>query len=243
MRRHSVYLKGLARHFLQGNYGFFAVSLLCASLLTSSVSSIPSALFQTADNLPMYLTQLLIAFMISVLSGMLTDGLTKIALSVSRNQKAAFSDLFFAFTHQADHFLLVELILMGITSLLHIPALYMEYLARQEVLTSLQYNLFSLAWGAAEIILAILLTLGFRLAVFLLLDQPEMSPLGALRQSMQLLRGWKKKLLYLEFSFSGMYLLGLLSVGIGFFWITPYYETTFAFFYREVTGETRGQEN
>ena len=237
MSRYSAYLKRTARHFLRGNYGFFALALLCAALLSAIAAAVPQALFRRAENLPLYLSQLLIAFMISVLAGMLTDGLSRIALSVSREEEPSIRDLFFAFTHQADHFLVIELLLTGISGALHIPVLVMEVLARQELVSSLQFDLFSAVWGILEIVLAILLTLWFRLSVFLLLDHPEMSPVEAVRQSAALLKGRKKQFLYLEFSFTGMYLLCVLSAGIGFFWITPYYETTFALFYREVRGE------
>ena len=237
MRQYSAYLKRMSRHFLRGNYGFLAAALICAALLSAVVNSIPSALFETSDNLPLYLSQLLISFMISVLTAMLMDGITKMTLSVSRGQQISFGDLFYAFTHQADHFLVVELVLTGISSLVHIPILYMEYLSRQEIITAFQYNLFGLCWGIAEWVLVILLTLCIRLAVFLLLDRPDLSPLTALRQSALLLRGSKGKLLYLEFSFAGMYILGILSCIIGFLWIIPYYETSFAFFYRDVIND------
>lgn len=56
----------------------------------------------------------------------------------------------------------------------------------------------------------------------------------ALSLSTQLMRGHKWEFFVLQLSFLGWILLGMLSLGIGFFWITPYINATSAAYYDEL---------
>lgn len=51
------------------------------------------------------------------------------------------------------------------------------------------------------------------------------------------------RLFYIELSFIGLALLGLLSCGIGMLWVTPYMMQVSVNFYRSLTGELDGTEN
>ena len=77
----------------------------------------------------------------------------------------------------------------------------------------------------------------FALSIYLLMDYESLSAGDSLKQSAALMRGRKGRYLYLRFSFLGMYLLGILSLFIGFLWIIPYQETALAQFYLEIQQE------
>jgi uncharacterized membrane protein len=51
------------------------------------------------------------------------------------------------------------------------------------------------------------------------------------------MKGNKWRYFLLALSFLGWILLGILSLGIGFFWIIPYIETTTAAFYYDIKAQ------
>ena len=58
----------------------------------------------------------------------------------------------------------------------------------------------------------------------------------AINASRRLMNGHKTDLFVLDLSFIGWGILGILTCGIGFLWITPYYRQTKANFYRKLAG-------
>ena len=81
MRQYSAYLKRMARSALKGKYGLFIAFLILVMLVSAIAESIPSSLFGAPSSLPLFLSQLLVSFMISVLVNMLNVGLAKLALN------------------------------------------------------------------------------------------------------------------------------------------------------------------
>lgn len=88
-------------------------------------------------------------------------------------------------------------------------------------------------WSLLLIIPGIIKSLSYSMAPYILADNPEMTAREALRASKELMHGKKGKLFYIGLSFIGWYLLGCITMGIGFIWITPYMQTTIAAFYND----------
>lgn len=59
----------------------------------------------------------------------------------------------------------------------------------------------------------------------------------AITKSRELMDGHKTDLFVLDLSFLGWAILGIVTAGIGFIWITPYYRQTKANFYRKLAGD------
>ena len=81
---------------------------------------------------------------------------------------------------------------------------------------------------AAGSVVLIVLLLSWALTPFLMLDHPELRVREALRNSRQLMRGQKSRLFILELSFLGWIFLTLFTCGIGFYFLLPYMEATYA---------------
>ena len=71
---------------------------------------------------------------------------------------------------------------------------------------------------------------------FIITEHPEMSANEAIDESRRIMSGHKFDLFYLFLSFIGWFLLGLLSLGIGFFWIIPYVQAAEVAFYNDIKG-------
>ena len=70
--------------------------------------------------------------------------------------------------------------------------------------------------------------------IVMLVDNPYASIRGTFRRSKELMEGNKLRLLYLQLSFLGFYLLAVLSCGIGLLWLMPYMQQTMVSFYLDV---------
>ena len=89
------------------------------------------------------------------------------------------------------------------------------------------------------IIVALMLSQTF----YIMKDDSQTSAVEAMRKSMKMMEGHKMGLLGLALSFIGWFLLCLLTVGIGFLLLIPYFETTTAHYYEDLKalqGETDG---
>jgi uncharacterized membrane protein len=65
-------------------------------------------------------------------------------------------------------------------------------------------------------------------------DNPDLKPLEAIELSKKMMYGHKARLFFLWLSFIGWFLLGIFTLGLGFLFLTPYYNATLANFYEDV---------
>jgi uncharacterized membrane protein len=94
--------------------------------------------------------------------------------------------------------------------------------------------IFTFLWMLLLIIPGIIKSLSYSMAFFILYDNPEMKPRQALKESCRMMKGFRWKLLCLGFSFIGWILLGILTLGIGLFWLYPYMYISIANFYENL---------
>ncbi len=84
------------------------------------------------------------------------------------------------------------------------------------------------------IVPGIILSYSYSMATFIMADNPYLTTTEVLRESRMLMKGNKLKLFCLHLSFIGYILLCILTLGIGFIWLTPYMNATYAAFYRKI---------
>ncbi len=95
-------------------------------------------------------------------------------------------------------------------------------------------TLFILLWSLLLIIPGIIAALAYSQTYFVMIDHPELGPLEAITRSKEMMRGYKEKLFWLGLRFFGWSLLCILTLGIGFIWLTPYMRVTYARFYDDL---------
>ena len=83
------------------------------------------------------------------------------------------------------------------------------------------------------IIPGIIIAIGLMMAPYILKDDQQISAMDALKKSWEVTKGHKMKIFWLGLSFIGWGILCLMTLGIGFFFLTPYMYTTFAHYYEE----------
>ncbi|MBR4775400.1 MAG: DUF975 family protein [Bacteroidales bacterium] len=98
-------------------------------------------------------------------------------------------------------------------------------------------NILIFLWSLLFFIPGIIKSFSYAMTPFILEENPEMGAVEAIHRSRMMMRGHKFDLFWLELSFIGWIILGILTAGIGLLWIIPYMQTAIAAFYEEVKAD------
>lgn len=232
----SAQLKSLAKGQLLGKYPTVIGAFFLSQLVMFALSLLPTIFVDTRTGFG-YFLNLLITFLISLFSGIFSAGQAYIYLNISCKRFCKASDVFYGFKQHPDKALLLQLVITGISFVCMIPTYIFMYL--------MTYTL-DMIWVLPMCILLIIGTivtmyfsLCFSQVFYLLLDFPDYSTKQILSLSRKIMYGHKGRLFYITVSFLPLYLLGILSCGVGLLWITPYTNATMANFYLDLMRNRR----
>lgn len=97
---------------------------------------------------------------------------------------------------------------------------------------------FVILWSLLLIIPGIIASLAYSQAYYIYKDSEangeNLSVMDCISRSKELMAGYKGKLFLLELSFIGWHLIGALTFGLGYLFITPYIQTAKAVFYNDL---------
>jgi len=150
----------------------------------------------------------LIGFLLNILLLPLAIGWTWLAMSVARKEQAKIVDLFEPYK--------IFLKAVGL---------------------SIVQSIFLGLWFLLLIIPGIIKSFSYLLTFYILRDEPSIGILDAITRSRQMMDGHKMEAFMLVLSFIGWFLLGLITIGIAFLWVGPYFSVTLAKFYDRIRGE------
>lgn len=236
MKTSSPQLKAEARGHLTGRYGLIITAYLIASLLTN----IPSLVFSYTLNTRTTIGSLIDVSVTLILNFLLTIflvGQNHICLRCVRSSEPVpVSEMWYGFKGRADE-IIITFFLYFIRFLLYsVPfiAMLAGYLLAGSpvlfgILSVISLIFMGVMWIRTE--------LDYALVFFLIIDCPKEAPGQLLKHSREWMKGNRGRLLYLQLSFIGMYLLVLLSFGLAMFWVYPYTRMTFTEFYMDVQKE------
>lgn len=97
--------------------------------------------------------------------------------------------------------------------------------------TLLLQTLYIVLWSLLLVVPGIIKAISYSQTIYILKDNPELKFNGAIERSMAMMEGHKMEAFLLGISFIGWLLLGVLTLGIGMLWVTPYMSTAYAHFY------------
>ena len=236
MKRTSKELKRIARDILNNRYTIPMGAFVTAGLIPS-VIEIP---FSLSDVPTPTTSQIIICslaqFLILLIGQVLNAGVAKIHLNMTRGKEFRLGQLFDPFRQGADRFFGAAFIYSLLSILICIPAaagIYYSYLMDDLALTGIALMVGLLI----SLILIVIFSLNYQMIFYFLLDYPQMKVTHAFKECRLLMKGNKKRLLYIIFSFVGWNLLALCSFGIASLWISPYQTQTLITLYLDCTGE------
>ena len=100
--------------------------------------------------------------------------------------------------------------------------------------TLLLVGIKTVLWSFLFIIPGIIKTYEYSIIPYILADDPEISSKDAFKKAKQMMKGNKWRLFKLEISFIGWFVLCVLTLGIGTFFLIPYVNAATAEFYVEL---------
>lgn len=208
-------IKRMAKEDLKGAGGYMLTTLLFLALssVVSSITSIPSQrLAASGEFNGGLITISVICFIIGMaVDFIFTYGYTSFALKLSRRQEATYNEMFSGFGNFGK--------VVGLNILILI---------------------FTGLWSLLLFIPGLIKAYSYRMAVYNLIDNPEIGIRDAITKSRKMMDGHKMDLFLLELSFIPWSLLILVTVGIAAIWVLPYIQTTYAHFYEQVKNEYEG---
>ncbi|MCL2230688.1 MAG: DUF975 family protein [Treponema sp.] len=105
------------------------------------------------------------------------------------------------------------------------------------LLLMLLYTLFIILWSLLLIVPGIIKSFSYSMAFYIMNDNPGIKPIEALKKSQLMMNGHKGKLFLLYLGFFWWFVLGTITLGIGFLWIYPYIQLSVANFYQNLKKE------
>ena len=216
----SSELRAIARRNLEGTWGISVGVALVAAILGGLIVGTGSNINfnfneDTVRNLPpIFWTVLLplaslaglLGIVSFILGGTVELGYAKFLLKQYDRKQLQFSDLFSQFERFGTGF-------------------------AQQFLRVL----FTTLWMLLFIIPGIVKGLSYAMTPFILEEHPEMTASEAIKASMRLMDGYKMDLFILGLTFIGWQILACLTMGIGFLFLNPYMNATYAVFYRSIS--------
>ena len=239
MNRDTGTIKCIARKKLMGNYGVLVGAVILAQLIPSLLLS----LFQAVIDLESrsgYVVYTVAELIIALLSMVISVGFVYMIMSVLRGGKVTYSDLFYAFKNHPDRYILAGILEIVIFLIPVLPGyiMMMAFIMTEDMV----YFAPAMFLFAAGIIIEVILVLKFAMVFEIMLDNPSYGVVYSFKESSAIMKGHKGRLFYLGISFIGWFILGLLSAGIGFLWITVYMNAAMIVFYFDITGEVMDDE-
>lgn len=104
----------------------------------------------------------------------------------------------------------------------------------ESIVAYLLMLLYILLWSLLLIIPGIIAAIAYSQTFFILADDDKVSGTEALARSKKMMSGNKGKFFGLCLRFTGWFIVSLLTFGIGFLWLIPYMQVSFANFYHEI---------
>lgn len=109
-------------------------------------------------------------------------------------------------------------------------------------LTTLLTVIYTVLWTLLLIVPGVIKSYSYSLTSYILKDNPDLKYDGAINESMRMMQGHKMEMFLLDLSFIGWYILCILTLGIGFLFLIPYWYTARAHFYEDLKELSVGAE-
>lgn len=233
-RKTSVALKAQARENLLGNYNTVILAYIIIQFITSGCLSLVEAQsdFHSISGNAIYLAVYLI---VSLFLAVFSAGQNRMYVKLSKAEPIAVRDIWYAFRTLADKCMILQILIAIRLFLWSIPCMVCVLAV---VITGNYY--LSLLIAISFILFCVMATitlLTYSQVFFLISDHPNATVSEIMNMSKSLMQGQKARLFYLIVSFTGVFLLVLLTFGLGSLWATPYILATRAGFYLNITGQ------
>ncbi len=104
----------------------------------------------------------------------------------------------------------------------------------RSLIAGLLVSIYVFLWSLLLIVPGIIASFSYSMTFFIMEENPQMPAQEAISASKTMMYGHKWRLFELWFSFIGWWLLSIITLGIAFIYVIPYYSTATAVFYADL---------
>lgn len=234
----SSELKSQAKDLLGGRYGYAILILFLGNMVTMALSMAVNSVLGVSQMilsmppLPRMLITLLSNSVIALFTNILSAGYALFFLNMACRRSCDIGNLFYGYKWQFRKCLSLSgvFVLVNLAAQLPYNVCFGMFLQTR----STGWLMGALLASSAAMIITTLFLLVFSQCYYLMLDFPDYSAQQLLRSSMQIMRGHKGRLFYLQVSFLPLFALALLSCGVGMLWLSPYMQMTYTCFFLDL---------
>ena len=230
MKLNRSEIKQKAKQAIKGNIFSYFLVVIISSLITGSVSfvtSIATTVPTVISEIVMYANDsyepsmfmiigALVLFIVSFVLGFIATSCAQMsqmyaALNIYDKSNCDISDVSYGYKH-----------------------------FKRAIAISLKQSIYIALWSMLFIIPGIIKTYEYSQAMYISMDNPELSAEDCLKRSKKLMYGHKFELFVWGLSFCGWMILSSFTCGILYIWLTPYMQSSLAGFYRELVNQKDG---
>ena len=228
-------LKAQARVVMIGRMGKAVGSMILYMIFVLIISELTS--FSLPENKAAALIfSILVNFVVAIIVGVLQIGLKSIYLDMQFGNEAGIFSLFRYYRENQNSAVVISAFFALLDTVCSLPVLAELIFQETQSVLTLPLVLVLLVRTVAQFLVRTL----FFPVQYLLMDYPEMLPSAIIRTGERLMRGRRMDYIKLSLSFIPMHLLGLMSMGVGTFWVLAYQNCTYAAFYKDmITARTK----
>ncbi|MCR4598461.1 MAG: DUF975 family protein [Acetatifactor sp.] len=241
-----VLLKNTAKTVMAGKYYFSIMTLIFAGMVTLLFNrfttnlntrvcqELMKLLGLKANSTVIIAASYVLPFFLSIVLNVLQIGLCLFFLKLVTNQPLYTFEILYGYYHDFGKSFRLSFVLTLLSFVCFLPTdILMDFRnSKLPISTELLLGL-----AAAQILLLLIffpISLALSQVYYIMLDYPDISASEILKLSMKIMNGKKKQLFYIQLSFLPLFFAGVLSFGIGLFWVIPYRSATMALYYLDV---------
>lgn len=230
----SYELKNEAKDKLDGKYAPCIMICLSSVMFQYIVTLVISLYLPDTNSFSLftYIIQGIASLLIVWVMGVMRLGLNFFFLKAACGQPTMVSDLFYGYRNDFSKALSISGVYALLSAVCEMP---FQLLAQRYLLSwDLSYAIPAVIAGILGLCVYFPVSAGLFLCFYLMLDFPDKSAQEIIALSLRLMKGSKRRILYITFSFIPLRILCICSLYIGFLWLMPYMQMTNACFFLDI---------
>ena len=226
-------LKDLAKDKLSGFHKTGLLLILLSNIFVVSVTSTVDSFF-TSEGMATVIVSSLVVLAVAIFASILSMGVRYGYMKIYCGERPFLSDLFYGYSNNSKDFLVLSGINNVVEYLISVPAqiLLAKYIQTKDVLF-VKALLVSLV---VDVVLLLAVVMPLSQSAYLLIDFPELTAKEAIVKSMKLMKGNMVRYFGLMVSFLPHLVLCVLTLGVGYLFVSPYIQMSLTCFYMNLVG-------
>lgn len=224
-------MKSAARALLQGRYREYIAAYITAELVLVLISAIASSVLPTDTTWGMVF-ELAISFVLELISAVFLLGIIHYTMNICKGLPYKLSDVFYGFKSHPDKAIICQFLFTLAELVCMLPAILFAIL--YTITENPAFMIVMSVFLVIGLVAVVILHLTLHFVFYLILDYPGATIKELIVYCANMMRGHRIKFFYLYASFLPLYVLGILSLGIGLLFVEPYVNVTVAQFYLDV---------